>query len=413
MRASNRLSALLVALAVLFVGSGFAWAAAEPAAGDALQAATAPLEQVQKYERAIHVMAMLLVGFGFLMVFVKHYGRSALTATFLLVALSVPMYFLLNAAGVFGPAEHLDIDRLLMAEFAGASLLICAGALLGRLKMWQYLLLAAIFVPCYMANEWVILKGGLGLLPAGKFLDTGGSIVIHAFGAFFGFGAMLPLTTRKQFDAPVESDAASDRFSLLGSMVLWVFWPSFCSALVSPADVPHTAINVIFALCGSTFATYVVSVLLRRKISPADIANATLAGGVAIGAACAQANFYGWSLVIGGCAGALSTFGFAVIQPRLQAMLKKVDTCGVLYLHGLPGLMGGLAAALVVPKAGTQLLGIALVIPLALLAGYIAGRLVAFCGTIAVPYMDAQEMLVEEPSAQTASPARDEVLSTR
>ena len=37
----------------------------------------------QKYNRAIHIMAMLLLGFGFLMVFVRKYGRSALTATFL------------------------------------------------------------------------------------------------------------------------------------------------------------------------------------------------------------------------------------------------------------------------------------------------------------------------------------------
>lgn len=39
----------------------------------------AALADVQKYERAIHVMAMLLAGFGFLMVFVRRYGRSALT----------------------------------------------------------------------------------------------------------------------------------------------------------------------------------------------------------------------------------------------------------------------------------------------------------------------------------------------
>jgi ammonium transporter Rh len=37
--------------------------------------------EVQKYFRSIHIMAMLLVGFGFLMVFVKKNGRSAITAT--------------------------------------------------------------------------------------------------------------------------------------------------------------------------------------------------------------------------------------------------------------------------------------------------------------------------------------------
>lgn len=366
------------------------------AAGDdtSLPSADA-LEHVQKYERAIHIMAMLLVGFGFLMVFVKRYGRSALTATFLLTASAVPCYFWLNARGIFGPVETAVIDRLLLAEFAAASLLICAGAVLGRLKMWQYLVLTAIFVPCYMANEWVVTRGGLGLLPAGRFLDTGGSIVIHAFGAFFGLGAILSLTTREEFAAPVESDATSDRFSLLGSMVLWVFWPSFCSALVSPAEVPHTAVNVIFALCGSTLTTYLTTVLCRRSISPADIANAALAGGVAIGSTCSTPDFAGSALVIGALAGVLSTIGFALIQPRLQGWMKKTDTCGVLYLHGLPGLLGGLAALPFVASRGLQLGGIAITVLVALVAGTLAGRILALLGRRQAPYLDQEEMIVE------------------
>lgn len=54
----------------------------------------ASVVEVQRYFRAIHIMAMLLVGFGFLMVFVKKYGRSAITATYLLVSVAIPLYFL-------------------------------------------------------------------------------------------------------------------------------------------------------------------------------------------------------------------------------------------------------------------------------------------------------------------------------
>ena len=76
------------------------------------------LEQVQKYERAIHVMAMLLVGFGLLMVFVRKYGRSALTATYLLVSVAVPAYFLLDTKALFGEKAATDIDRPLLRLFA-------------------------------------------------------------------------------------------------------------------------------------------------------------------------------------------------------------------------------------------------------------------------------------------------------
>lgn len=353
------------------------------------------MEQVQKYERAIHVMAMLLVGFGFLMVFVKKYGRSALTATYLLTAAALPLYFLLNGAGVFGKAEEKIAERLLLAEFSAASLLICAGAVLGRLKMWQYLLLAALFVPSYMANEWVVSKGGLGLLPEGLFLDTGGSIIIHAFGALFGFGVLLTMTTPQEFDAPIESDATADRFSLLGSMVLWVFWPSFCSALVPPQDVPHTAANVILALCGSTLATYFATVGLRRKISAADIANATLAGGVAIGSICARPDFFAGAFVVGGAAGLISTFGFAFIQGRLQTGLRKVDTCGVMYLHGLPGLFGGFVAAAFTSTSAVQFKGIGISVAAALVTGFVTGKMLSAFGRRKIAYDDSEEIIVE------------------
>jgi ammonium transporter Rh len=347
---------------------------------------------VQKYVRAIHIMAMLIVGFGFLMVFVKKYGRSAVTATYLLVSVSIPLYFLKDSLGIMGGVE-LDIDRLILAEFSAAGLLICAGAVLGRLKLFQYMLLAVLFVPCYSLNEWILLDGGMGLIKHGGFVDTGGSIVIHAFGALFGLGATMALTSKKEFETPIEADATSDRFSLLGSMVLWIFWPSFCAALVEPAAILGTVTNVVLALCGSTIATYFVSLALRKKISVADIANATLAGGVAIGSTCDR-TIPAVAFAVGICAGAISTFGFAVIQNKLQNKIKKTDTCGVLHLHGLPGLFGGLVALFVVKgiDAGAQLTGIGITIVLALLTGLITGKLLSFTGRCTRPYDDDEEL---------------------
>jgi ammonium transporter Rh len=282
-------------------------------------------------------------------------------------------------------------------KFAAASLLICAGAVLGRLKLHQYLILGILFVPAYALNEWILLGGGFGLIAPGAVADTGGSIVIHAFGAIFGLGAIFSLTSRKEYETPIEADATSDRFSLLGSMVLWVFWPSFCSALVVPAEVPLTITNVILALCGSTLITYFSSMILRKKVSPADIANAALAGGVAIGSTC-NLTTPGVAFIIGILAGALSTFGFAVIQGKLQSLIKKIDTCGVMYLHGLPGLLGGIAALFVVSgiDGTSQLKGIAITILFALVAGLITGKIISFTGSRTTPYEDAEEFEVED-----------------
>jgi ammonium transporter Rh len=348
---------------------------------------------VQKYERSIHIMAMLLLGFGFLMVFVRKYGRSSLTATFLLVSVSLPIYLLVTQSGK-GSENTINIDELILAEFAAASLLITAGAVLGRIKMHQYMVLGALFVPCYILNEWLVLKGGMGLIPVGGVADTGGSIVIHAFGAIFGLGVAFSSTTKEQLDMPIESDATSDRYSMLGSMVLWIFWPSFCAALVPPELIPTTIFNVILALCGSTIATYFVSVIIRRKICLADIANAALAGGVAIGSTCDQTN-YMMAIVIGLIAGSISTIGFSIIQSKQQKLMRLIDSCGVTNLHGIPGLFGGLAAIPLVKglSIGNQLSGIGITIVVAVITGLIAGKILSLFGKTPVPYDDAVEFM--------------------
>jgi len=355
------------------------------------------LSDGQKYYRAIHIMAMLLLGFGFLMVFVRKYGRSALTATFLLVSIAIPAYIMLVNSGMFGAEKISEIDALILAEFAAASLLITAGAVLGRLKMWQYILLGILFVPAYMFNEHIMLGNGLGLIASGSFIDVGGSIVIHAFGAIFGIGVAVSMTTKEEFNIEIEADFTSDRFSLLGSMILWVFWPSFCAALVPLAEVAHTAVNVILALSGATVVTYLFTTWLRGKIDAADIANASLAGGVAIGSVCNTATPVE-AIVIGLIAGAISTMGFALVQSRLQKGLKLIDTCGVSNLHGIPGLFGGLAALVVIPNINisAQLTGIGLTIAIAIVTGLVTGKILSFTGRRKVPYVDNEEFGVED-----------------
>lgn len=345
-----------------------------------------------KYGRSIHILAMLLVGFGFLMVFVRKHGYSSITATFLVVSIALPMYMLIRSygSGTFG-ASVISIDTLLLAEFAAASLLIAIGAPLGRLRMEQYFIMALLFVPVYMLNEWIILESGL----LRGFLDTGGSVVIHAFGAYFGLGVVAGTLGRFQDKPGVESDAVSNQFALLGSMILWLFWPSFTSALVAPDRVVLTAVNTIFALCGATIATYIFSRLIRGKIEIADIANAALAGGVAIGSTCNMTN-PGYALCLGLVAGTLSTLGYTIIAPKVEGLIKGSDTCGVHNLHGMPGILGGIAGIIITGSAGVQLIGIVITVVLAFIGGKITGLVLDLLGTKNVPYSDEEEFILAE-----------------
>jgi ammonium transporter Rh len=197
------------------------------------------------------------------------------------------------------------------------------------------------------------------------------------------------LTSKAHLDVVIETHEIPDQFSMLGSMVLWIFWPSFCSAVVPPEQMPQTAINTVLALCGATLVTYLASLLMRRGLlGCGDMANAALAGGVSIGATCNQVSPL-VAFVIGSAAGAICVVGYTTIQPALQKLLKSVDTCGVHNLHGMPGLFGGAIAVLVVPGiAKAQFAGIVVTVVLALVSGTVAGYLIRATGSKAAPYED-------------------------
>lgn len=366
------------------------------AIGGVVASAVEELLEVNKYNKSIHVMAMLMVGFGFLMVYVKRYGWGSVTATYIAVSFVIPYYMYLKSKGLFGEAAEFQIDRLILAEFCAASMLIAMGAYLGRLKMSQYIIAALLFVPSYILNEWIMLDDGMGLIPKGKLIDTGGSIVIHQFGAYFGLGVIMRMTTKEDFSKSIESDKISNQYSMLGSMVLWIFWPSFCAAAAEASQMVTAAINTILSLCAATISTYLATTLIRKKIVIEDMANAALAGGVAIGSSCAHTTPRA-ALMLGFIAGILSVIGFALIQPRLQKMIKGIDTCGVHNLHGMPGILGGLAAIFMAGSAvpGLQIKGVVITFVVAIITGLASGTVVSLFGHRKDSYNDEEEFVVE------------------
>jgi ammonium transporter Rh len=56
-------------------------------------------------------------------------------------------------------------------------------------------------------------------------MATGGSIIIHTFGAYFGLACTYAMGhTPEKFAGLATSDAASDRFAMIGTLFLWMFW---------------------------------------------------------------------------------------------------------------------------------------------------------------------------------------------
>jgi ammonium transporter Rh len=139
----------------------------------------------------------------------------------------------------------------------------------------------------------------------------------------------------------------------------------------------------------------VFSILIRGKIEVGDIANASLAGGVAIGASVANIT-PGWSMLIGLIAGTISVFGYTIIQPSMQKATGGVDTCGVHNLHGMPGVFGGIVAVGLVAAPLWQVVGIIISIISAIIMGILVGLIASRLGKKETPYDDKEEFNVPE-----------------
>lgn len=198
-----------------------------------------------------------------------------------------------------------------------------------------------------------------------KYADAGGSIVIHTFGAYFGLALSRVLYSKDSLDNPKEGSVyQSDIFAMIGTVFLWLFWPSFNAALLPPDYVAQqrSIINTYFSLTAACVTTFVLSPVFHRgggkwRLSMVHVQNATLAGGVAVGTASNMAiNPFG-ALLIGSLAGALSTVGYVYMSPLLMSFTKIHDTCGVNNLHGMPGIFGGIAGAIVAAGADAQTYG--------------------------------------------------------
>ncbi|XP_059501422.1 ammonium transporter Rh type A isoform X2 [Stegostoma tigrinum] len=288
----------------------------------------------------VHVM--IFVGFGFLMTFLKKYGFSSVGFNLLIAAFGLQWGTLMQ-----GWLHHLkdgkikvDIFSLINADFSTATALISFGAVLGKTSPIQLLIMTLLEITIFACNEHLVTS----VLQA---KDVGASMTIHAFGAYFGLAVSRVLY----------------RPGLQGTLFLWMFWPSFNSAIVENPDGQYRAIiNTYFSLAACVLTAYALSSLVDKKgkLDMVHIQNATLAGGVAAGTSADMMIYPYGSLLIGFTAGIISTVGFKYLTPIFASKLKIHDTCGVHNLHGMPGILGGIAGIIASAMASTNVYGVGL-----------------------------------------------------
>ncbi|XP_037587817.1 ammonium transporter Rh type B isoform X2 [Cebus imitator] len=310
-----------------------------------------------RYPSFQDVHAMVFVGFGFLMVFLQRYGFSSVGFTFLLASFALQWSTLVQGfLHSFDSGHiHVGIESMINADFCAGAVLISFGAILGKTGPAQLLLMALLEVVLFGINEFVLLNL-LGVR------DAGGSMTIHTFGAYFGL-VLSRVLYRPQLEKSRHRQGSiyhSDLFAMIGTIFLWIFWPSFNSALTALGAGQHrTALNTYYSLAASTLGTFALSALVGEdgRLDMVHIQNAALAGGVVVGTSSEMMLTPFGSLAAGFLAGTVSTLGYKFFTPILELKFKVQDTCGVHNLHGMPGVLGALLGVLVAGLATREAYG--------------------------------------------------------
>ncbi|OCT94911.1 hypothetical protein XELAEV_18012594mg [Xenopus laevis] len=288
------------------------------------------------------VNVIIILGFGFSFGSLKKFVFSGVAFNFLLTALGIQWAIIVNSF-LFQSSkpsiQYSFISRLCKGLMDVMPVLISSGVVLGKVNPVQLIVMAAIEVPVYCVNRYVMETH----------LKVMSMMHVHIFGAYFGLAVSWLITppsiSNKVNKEKEKSDAISDIFSVLGTLF-----------------IKNAIYNTYFSLAVSAVTVFSLSVLLSPKgnLQMRIIHNAVLAGGVSIGFTAYMLQYPWIAMIIGLLVGFIATLGFHYLQGPLKTVSFVHDTCGVHYTFGLPGLFGSITYILLIITAdftSTAILG--------------------------------------------------------
>ncbi|XP_063275045.1 RH-like protein isoform X3 [Prinia subflava] len=289
---------------------------------------------------------MVVFGFGFFLMVLRRYGFSSTGFNFLLIVLGVQCSVLVEDCFVFLRAQQNEVGMKSLAKalVSMTAVVISTGAVLGKANPVQLIVMTLVELIFFYVSRCINRM----YLQVPEHLSL---MHVHLFGAYFG----LAVTSRFPAAPPgldkSRSTPRSELFSLLGTVFVWVFWPSFNSIL---ADSKREAVlNTYLALAVSAVAAFMLSALTSKDgkfrmplpvFLQAHVHGAVLAGGVAVGCTAHSIQHPWIAMILGLLATAVTVLGSHCLQRCFNRALKLQDTSGVHFTFGLPAVLGAVAA---------------------------------------------------------------------
>ncbi|HVB42526.1 MAG TPA: ammonium transporter [Streptosporangiaceae bacterium] len=232
--------------------------------------------------------------------------------------------------------------------FAAITPVLFIGSVLGRIRFKVWLVFVPLWITfVYTVNAFMLWGGGFWAAKGA--LDYSGGYVIHLAAGVSGFVAAAVVGPRLRRDRE-HGKPNNLPFVAVGAGLLWLGWNGFNGGdpYFAGADAAAAVMNTNLATAVAMMTWVVMDMAFSKQKKPSFLGgiNGMICGLVAITPAAGYVNGVG-AIVIGLVASAIVWAAFTYLPRKVWPFNKVDDALGVVYTHGIAGLIGGLMVGLV------------------------------------------------------------------
>ena len=235
--------------------------------------------------------------------------------------------------------------------FAAITLVIMAGAFLGRMNFTAWM----VFVPLWLTLSYTVgafsLWGGGFLFQRGV-IDYSGGYVIHLSSGTAGFVGAYWIGPRLRSDRE-NFVPHSTLLCLVGAGILWIGWNGFNGGdpYAASPDAGAAVINTNIATAMSLLVWTVMDIIFFKKPSVIGAVQGMITGLVAITPAAGVVAGWG-AIIIGACSGSIPWISMNIAGKKFKIFEIVDDTLGVVHTHMVAGALGGFLVGLFATAEG-------------------------------------------------------------
>jgi Amt family ammonium transporter len=238
--------------------------------------------------------------------------------------------------------------------FAAITPLLFLGGLVGRLKFKAWLLIVPLWITMIYCVNAALLWGG-GFFSQKGAVDYSGGYVIHLSAGVAAFVGAAILGPRRWQDR--ENAFPSNLMMVaVGAGILWLGWNGFNGGdpFYAGADAASAVLNTNVATAVGVLTWLLWDMFLSKQKKPTFLGaiNGMLCGLVAITPSAGWVNGTG-AIIVGLTSSTIVWFAWNFLS-RVRPFSKVDDAMGVVYTHGIAGLVGGLLVGLIADPGMTM-----------------------------------------------------------